>query len=199
MAGDDNERVEVADRAAWRAWLETNHRRPGSIWLVYPRKPASGEADRQWLAYPDIVDEALCFGWIDSLPRKLDERRSMLRISPRNPRSAWSAVNRAKAARLIEAGLMTPAGQAVIDAARASGRWDALAETDSLSLPPDLAHALDEQGQARAHFERFPPSVRRGILEWIVSAKRAATRAARIAQTAELAARNERANQWRGA
>lgn len=186
--------VEVADRAQWRAWLMANHHLRESIWLVFPRKGAGGT----WLSNDDIVEEALCFGWIDSLPRRLDDSRSMLRISPRKPGSAWSALNKRRATKMIDAGLMMPQGLAVIDAAKRNGQWDALNAVESLDLPPDLVTALRENGDAMALFEAFPRSVKRGILEWIAAAKRPATRKARIDTTAAMAAVNRRANQWRG-
>lgn len=186
--------VEVGSRAEWRAWLEANHMSKDSIWLVFPRKGA-GET---WLSYDAIVEEALCFGWVDSLPRALDERRSMLRVSPRKPKSAWSAVNKQRIDRLVEAGLMRPAGQAMVDLAKRTGTWDALNQASQLTIPDDLAVALATTPPADRHFAGFPPSVRRGILEWLQSAKRPETRAKRIAEIATLAAENRRANQWRG-
>jgi uncharacterized protein YdeI (YjbR/CyaY-like superfamily) len=190
----DHPMVEIARRAEWRDWLQIHHGSHGSIWLVYPRRAADPEA----ISYDEIVDEALCFGWIDSLPRKLDPSRSMLRLSPRRAASAWSGVNKRRVEKLLAAGLMQPAGIAAIAAARVNGAWHALDEADSLLVPDDLAAAMASSGDARRFFDAFPPSTRRGILEWIAQAKRPATRAARIAETAKLAAANRRANQWRG-
>jgi uncharacterized protein YdeI (YjbR/CyaY-like superfamily) len=187
---DGFERVTVKSRAEWRAWLEAHHGQDEAIWLVTYRK---GEG-RPHLPWGDIVDEALCFGWIDSLPRKLDADRTMLLLSPRRPGSRWSAINKEKAERLIRDGLMTPAGAATIAAAKADGTWSALDEVSALTIPDDLAAALAGHGEAAAHFAAFPPSTRRGILEWIASARRPETRTKRIARTAELAARNQRAN-----
>ncbi len=186
--------VEVTDRAQWRAWLMANHHLRESIWLIFPRKGAGPD----WLSNDDIVEEALCFGWIDSLPRSRDESRSMLRISPRKPGSAWSALNKRRAGRMIEVGLMMPQGLAAIEAAKRNGQWDALNAVEALNLPPDLVAALQAKGDAMALFEGFPRSVKRGILEWIAAAKRPATRQARIVTTATMAAENRRANQWRG-
>jgi uncharacterized protein YdeI (YjbR/CyaY-like superfamily) len=184
--------ISPASRAEWRAWLAANHQQPGSVWLVLPKK-GSGLAG---VAYSDAVDEALCFGWVDSLPRKLDEARSLILMSPRKATSNWSAVNKAKVARLVEAGLMAPAGLAMVATAKANGAWDALDGVEALEVPADLANAFSHE--ARAHWDAFPRSAKRGILEWIHNAKTAETRARRIAETAAKAALNERANQWRG-
>lgn len=185
------------DRAAWRDWLIRHHADwpGGSIWLVF-WKASSGKAR---LTYAEAVEEALCFGWIDSLPRRLDDERSRLLMSPRKAKSAWSALNKERAERMIAEERMMPAGLALIELAKKNGLWTKLDAVDALIVPDDLAAALTAQPLARAHFDAFPRSVRRGILEWIIQARRPETRAARIEQTATLAARNERANQWRGA
>jgi uncharacterized protein YdeI (YjbR/CyaY-like superfamily) len=141
-----------------------------------------------------VVDEALCFGWIDSLPRRLDADRSMLLLSPRKPGSGWSKVNKDKVARLTADGRMAPAGLAKVEAAKADGSWARLDAVDALAEPDDLVAALDADPAARANFDAFPRSSRRGILEWIVNAKRPETRAARIATTVALASENRKAN-----
>lgn len=192
-AGSDLPRVEVTSRAQLRAWLEAHHATSGSVWLVTWKKQ---NPDRH-LPYDAIVEEALCFGWVDSLPRKLDAERSMLLLSRRKPGSAWSAANKARIARLIEAGKMAPAGLAAVEAAKADGSWSFLDDVERLEVPLDLADALAQHPGAAEHFAAFPRSVRRGILEWIKQAKRPETRTKRIAETAREAARNRRANQFR--
>ena len=188
-AGEHLERVEITSRAVWREWLAAHHRQAASVWLVVWKK-----GDDRHVPYGDVVEEALCFGWVDSLPRRLDDTRSMLLLSPRKPSSAWSRLNKERVARLTASGLMAPAGLAVVADAKANGRWDALADVERLAVPDDLAAALDATERARAFFERFPPSSRRGILEWIASARTAETRAKRVAETAQLAARNVKAS-----
>ena len=188
---DDPYRVQVRSRAEWRDWLAAHHRRGGGVWLVRFKK-----GHGPTLTWDDIVEEAVAFGWIDSVPRKLDGARTMLWVSPRQPGSRWSALSKRRAQRMIDAGQMTPAGQAAIDAARADGSWTALDGVENLVVPDDLAAALAGRPPAREHWDAFPPSVRRGILEWVLDARRDATRQKRIAQTAEMAQRNERANQW---
>ncbi|WP_029415759.1 YdeI/OmpD-associated family protein [Brevundimonas bacteroides] len=188
------ERVEVTDRAQWRYWLSANHEQTESVWVVTFKKGAS----QPRVPYDDLVEEALAFGWVDSLPRKLDAERTMLLMSPRKPGSNWSAVNKARIDKMTAAGLMHPAGLAKIEQAKADGSWSALDAVDRLEVPADLAAAFAERTGSAEAFAAFPPSTRRGILEWIGNAKRPETRAARIAETAEKAARGERANQWRG-
>ena len=190
---DDHPRVEVTSRAELRAWLQQNHTRTTSIWLVTWKKAAGTRHVR----YSDVVDEALCFGWIDSLPRKLDADRTMVRLSPRKPGSAWSAVNKAKIERLEAEGRMTKAGLAAIDRAKADGSWSRLDSIATLSPPPGLAKALAAAPASELNFEAFPPSVRRAILEWITQAKTAETRARRVGETARLATENIRANHKR--
>ena len=180
-------------RAAWRAWLAREHGRAEGVWLVSYKK-ATG---RPAVGYDAAVEEALCFGWIDSTARRLDDKRSMLYFAPRKPRSGWSRPNKERVARLIEAGQMAPAGLAKVEAARSDGSWYALDDVEDLRVPDDLAAAFDRYPGAVGAWDAFPRSARRGILEWISTAKRDATRAARVEETARLAQRGERANQWR--
>lgn len=187
------ERVTVESRGQWRRWLEEHHATSRGIWLVTWKKQSGGPH----LPWDDVVEEALAFGWVDSLPRKLDDRRSMLLVTPRKPASNWSRVNKERVARLVEAGLMAPAGLAVVEAAKASGTWTALDDVENLVEPDDLRTALDADPEARRQWDAFPRSARRGILEWLLTAKTAPTRAKRVQETARLAARGERANQWR--
>jgi uncharacterized protein YdeI (YjbR/CyaY-like superfamily) len=186
------ERVEAKDRATWRRWLRRNHTRPSGVWVVITRKGRGAG-----LSLGEAVEEALCFGWIDSKPNKLDDDRFLLWIAPRKPKSVWSAINKRRIDELIASGRMTDAGLAAVEVAKRNGSWAALEEIDALILPEDLAAALDATPKAKAHFEAFPPSSKRIILEWIRTAKREETRAKRIAETVRLAADNVRANHWR--
>ena len=186
------DRVEVTSRAQWRAWLAEHHATCPGIWAVTYKRP-----DKRHVPARDLNAEALCFGWIDSQPRALDTARSQLLITPRKPSSKWSKINKDRVEQLTASGLMHPAGLAVVDAAKAAGTWTALDAVEALDEPPDLALALDAHGSARAHWDAFPRSARRAILEWIAAARKPETRHARITQTAEMAAENLRANQWR--
>jgi uncharacterized protein YdeI (YjbR/CyaY-like superfamily) len=148
------------------------------------------------IEYNDAVEEALCFGWVDSKANKLDDARSMLWFAPRKSGSGWSRLNKERVERMLAAGLMAPAGLAKVEAARRDGSWEALDTVEALEIPPDLAEALAGYSLAEANFAIFPRSVKRGILEWISNARKPETRARRIAETARLAQENQRANQW---
>ena len=179
--------------AELRAWLSRNHEKGEGTWLVLWKK----ESGKARLDYGALVEELLCYGWIDSKPGKLDAHRSMLWIAPRKPGTNWSKLNKERVEAAIAAGRMTPAGLAKVTAAKKDGTWTALDAVEALELPADLVAAFRKHKPAASHFEAFPRSVKRSILEWIANAKTAETRAKRIAETAERAARNERANQWR--
>ncbi|MFM2399345.1 MAG: hypothetical protein RL341_1502 [Pseudomonadota bacterium] len=181
-------------RAAWRAWLAKHHTRTEGVWLITYKK-ATGKPR---VEYGDAVEEALCWGWVDSKPQKLDEERSMLWFAPRKPKTGWSKPNKERVERMIAAGLMQPAGMAKIEAAKKDGSWEKLDAIELLEIPPDLHKALKSVAGARANWDAFPRSVKRGILEWISIAKRPETRAKRVEETARLAGENKRANQWKG-
>lgn len=171
----DYARVEVTSRAEWRVWLVAHHRQTTPIWLVTYKKAAGN----RYVPYGAIVEEALCFGWIDSLPRKLDDLRTMLLLSPRKSGSGWSAANRARVGRLMVDGLMAPAGLAVVAAARTDGCWDRLKAAETGDPPADLAAALAAAG-ADQGFAVLSLATRKRCLEFLGAAKRAETRAARI-------------------
>lgn len=185
--------VEVTSLDAWRRWLKANHTRSGSVWLISWKV----SVPERHVPMTDLVDESLCWGWVDSLPKALDAERSMRRMSPRRPGSAWSLVNKRRIEALRAAGRMQPGGLAAVERAQADGSWTALDEVETLAVPADLQQALDGQPQAAANFSRFPRSSKRNILEWIAAAKKPETRQARIQTTAEMAARNLRANHAR--
>jgi uncharacterized protein YdeI (YjbR/CyaY-like superfamily) len=193
-AGIPDNAVHPSDRAGWRQWLERHHTRADGLWLVMDKKAAG----RINLSYDDAVEEALCFGWIDSKTGMLDVTRTLLWMAPRQRKSGWSKPNKERVERMISAGLMHPSGLVKIEAAKANGTWSLLDAVEALEVPQDLRAAFARHPGAAANFEAFSRSVKRGILEWIVQAKKDATRAARIEQTASMAARNERANQWTG-
>lgn len=176
--------------AGWRAWLAQNCRSQKEVWLVIYHTGSGTPSMR----YHEAIEHALCYGWIDSQARKRDADSSCLRFTPRNPRSTWSRVNRQRARKMIDLGLMTEHGQALIELARANGTWQVLPDAESSAIPGDLQELLDRDEAARKNFENFPPSSKRLILEWVAAAKRPDTRRRRINQTANLAAVNIRAN-----
>ena len=185
---DAYEQVEVTSAEELRAWLQANHAASPGIWLVSYKK-AAGE---RYLAYEDIVREALCWGWIDSKARSLDELRSQLMLTPRKPGSKWSRPNKIRVAELEAAGRMAAPGRAVVEAAKASGTWTALDDVENLVEPADLKAALDATPQARRNWDAFPRSTRRSTLEWLAGAKRPETRDRRVAEVVDLAAQNLR-------
>ncbi len=186
---DEYQQVEVTSRGQWRGWLKENHGQTVSIWLVTYKK----HTGKRYLNYDAVVEEALCFGWIDSVPRKLDGDRTMLLLSPRRAKSPWSKLNKERVAKMEAAGQMTAAGWAKIERAKADGSWVFLDDVEALVIPEDLAAALAANGQAKDYFEAFSPSSKRGILQWIKSAKRSETRQKRIEKTAVMAAENKKA------
>jgi len=177
------EQVYVADRAAWRRWLATHHDTSPGIWLVFDKK--SSRPDR--LAYVAAVEEALCYGWIDSTVRTIDDTRYVQLMTPRKAKSTWARTNKARVERLIAEGLMAEAGLASIERAKANGSWESLDGVESLVVPDDLEKALRARPAASKNFGAFAPSARKGYLHWISQAVRAETRAKRIAHVVELA------------
>ncbi len=186
---DTAEQVHCETRAQWRAWLAEHHTQPRGVWLVSWRT-ATG---RPAVGYEPSVEEALCFGWVDSVARRLDDDRTMLYFAPRKKGSGWARTNKDRVARLEAAGLMADAGRAVVDAARADGSWTLLDDVENLVVPDDLAAAFDRHPGSRERWDAFPRSARRGMLEWLVQARTAPTRERRLERIAEGAARGERA------
>jgi len=177
-------------RKEWRDWLRENHDESPGIWFVYYKK----QTGKPRVTYDEAVEEALCFGWVDSLPRRVDENVSKLLFTPRKPKSVWSKLNKERVERLIENGLMTEVGLAKIEAAKRNGSWNALDASDNLEIPKDLAQAFKANKIAARNFTAFSDAVKRNILFWVGSAKRDETRATRIEKTVAMAARNQRAN-----
>lgn len=190
-AFDEAPLVQPADREAWRAWLEANHATARGVWLVSWR-PSSG---RPTVDYEAAVEEALCFGWVDSRGGRLDDQRTKLYFAPRKPRSAWARPNKERIERLTAEGRMAPAGIAAVERAQANGSWTILDSVEQLEVPDDLQAALQARPPARTHWDAFPPSARKMLLGWIALARRPQTRAQRIDATAAAAQRNERANE----
>lgn len=189
----DAPEVEIDSLTALRSWLTEHHSQPRGVWLVTYKK---ADPDR-YVPYPDIVDQCLCFGWVDSLPRTKDDTRSMLYISPRKPSSHWSLVNKEKVSRLIATGQMTEAGLAVVTLAKVNGSWTALDDVENLVIPDDLQAAFDANPGAENNWHAFPRSVKRGALEIVLNAKRAPTRAAKIETIVTDSAEGRRPFQWR--
>jgi uncharacterized protein YdeI (YjbR/CyaY-like superfamily) len=179
-------------RKAWRTWLEKNHDKESAVYLIMYHK----DSDTKSIYYHEAVEEALCFGWIDSTALKRDAESRYQYFTRRKPKSHWSRVNRERVDRLISQGLMTPAGQAMIDLAKEKGTWNLLDDVENEVIPADLQAALRKNKRAHDFFMKFPPSSKRIILLWIQSAKQPATREKRIKETVDMAMRNERANHY---
>jgi uncharacterized protein YdeI (YjbR/CyaY-like superfamily) len=181
---DSYKRVEARDRKKWRAWLEKSHARSPGVWLVFYKKTSGKPTVR----YDEAVEEALCFGWIDSLMKPVDDVRYRQLFTPRKPKSRWSKPNKERVARMIAAGLMTEVGMEKIRAAKKDGSWAHMEAPDSLAVPRDLRAALNADKLAKESFERMPPGKKRQLLGWIHDAKRPETRERRIAQVVDVAA-----------
>ena len=188
----DYNQVHPKTRQAWRKWLEKNHAVASGIWLIYYKK----ETGKRRLSYAEAVEEALCFGWIDSSPRKLDEERAMLKFTVRKSKSGWSELNKKRIEQLIRAKQMTKAGLLKIEQAKKDESWNILSNSDQHAnkdtLPVDLEKALKKNKRAFENFRAFSRSYRKRFFFWIDSAKRDETRKARIKQTMLMAAANKK-------
>lgn len=180
--------VQPADRAEWRRWLSEHHAQGEGVWLVYHKK----RSGKPRLAYEEVIEEALCFGWIDGKARSLGAEQAMIWISPRRPGSVWSRSNQERVARLTEAGLMAEPGLAKVEAAKRDGSWYRIDAIESVEMPPDLAEAMAADEAASRNFAAFPATLRQAQLWWVTSAKRAETRAARVARVVQAAHDNSR-------
>lgn len=186
---EDLEKIEFRSRAELRRWLKRHCTRADGFWLVTFKKHVT----QHYVPYDEVVEELLCFGWVDSRTRRLDDDRTMLFVSPRKPGSTWSGSNKRRVARLCKSGLMTEAGQVLIDAARDDGSWTFLDDIENLIIPEDLEAGLEKNRRARRNFEAFNAAAKKVILLWIKTAKQPATREKRIRETVRLAAKNIKA------
>jgi uncharacterized protein YdeI (YjbR/CyaY-like superfamily) len=176
-------RLYVTDRDQWRDWLSEHHAAEAGIWLAFYKKGTS----KPTTEYEAAVEEALCFGWIDSIVKRLDAERYVRKFTPRKDRSNWSALNRKRAAKMIRAGRMTEAGLVKIKAAKRNGSWNQDGKTSkSLEMPAEFAEALAGNKKAKANFERLAPTYRRHYLGWIAAAKRPETKRRRVDESIAL-------------
>ena len=179
MPPDDAPQLAFASDADWEAWLEEHHADPLGVWVKIAKK-SSGIPT---VAYPDVLETALCFGWIDGQRKALDDRYFLQRFTPRRARSRWSQVNRDKVEALLKAGRMRPAGIAEVERAKADGRWDAAyASVSTMEVPADLQRELDARPGAAAFFNTLNSQNRYSILYRLHDAKRPDTRARRLEQ-----------------
>jgi uncharacterized protein YdeI (YjbR/CyaY-like superfamily) len=189
VAAEEVPLVSFASRAEWEAWLAEHHASSPGVRLAIARKSSGHES----VTYPEALEVALCYGWIDGRKESLDGEHWVQRFGPRRPRSRWSKVNRAKALELIERGLMQPAGLAEVERAKADGRWDAAYDAPSTAtVPQDLRRELDRDEAARAFFATLDSRNRYAILHRIQEAKRPETRARRIEKFVAMLAAGEK-------
>ena len=178
-----------SDLEAWRAWLTAKHDTTRGVWVATWRR-GSG---REGLPYEALVEEALCFGWIDSTVNLLDDERGLQLMTPRKPKSGWTRRNRERVAAMESQGRMTDAGRRAVETARANGWWTIYDAVEDLVEPEDLTRALDASPNARSAWDGFPASARKQMLWWIVSAGRPDTRARRITRIVTEAEQGRRA------
>ena len=176
--------VEVEDRAAWREWLEENHNRENEIWLVFFKKGTGKES----IHYDESVEEALCYGWIDSIIKKLDDSKYVRKFTPRKEKSKWSVLNINRAQRMIKEGLMTNYGLRLVEAAKKSGSWDNPTQKPVMdfTIHPEFEAALEANTKALETFNSLAPTYQKQFLGWIEVAKREATRVKRIQESITL-------------
>lgn len=181
-------------RQEWREWLKENHDKKQSVWLIYYKK----ESKQPSIVYSDAVDEALCFGWIDSKAMPMDSNRYRQFFCRRKPKSVWSKINKEKVERLTREGLMTKAGFESIEVARQNGSWTTLDEAEALIIPDDLEAAFRDLPEAREYYLSLSRSDKRNILQWLLLAKRSETRQNRIGEIVSLASQRLKPKQFRG-
>lgn len=180
------------DQKDWRKWLRANHKKQDSIWLVMHKKKSATHN----LTWSEAVDEALCFGWIDSTRRTLDEDRSIQFFSKRKPNSTWSKINKAKVEILVANGQMTKAGLACIEVAKQNGSWTIIDSVEDLIIPDDLGLALKSRKNAMDYFLSLSKSTKKIMLHWVAMARRDDTRHKRIKEIALHAAKKQKPKQF---
>ena len=181
--------IEPRNRADFRRWLETGWESQQGSWVVYTKK----SAENLTLSYTDIVEECLCFGWIDSTSRKVDEERAKIYVCPRKSNSGWSSVNKKRIEKLKAQGLINQAGLECIDRAKEHGSWTRFDDAEALAIPVDLQKELKKYPNATINFDGFPNSAKKSLLQWIFDAKRPETRVRRIQEIAVSAEEDKRA------
>ncbi|HVX27181.1 MAG TPA: YdeI/OmpD-associated family protein [Parafilimonas sp.] len=190
---NDVKTLHAKTRKEWRKWLEKNSQTEKSVWLIIYHKGSITKS----VYYEEAVEEAICFGWIDSVAHKRNEESKYQFFAQRKPKSNWSKANRERANKMIAQGQMTESGQKLIDLAKKIGTWEALVDVQNSVIPGDLQKQLNKNKAALKNFLAFPPSSKRIILEWILNAKKEETRQKRIDETVRLASENIKANHYR--
>ena len=179
-------------RKKWRLWLQQNHSSKQAVWLVFHNKASK----KTTISWSEAVDEALCFGWIDSKKISINKEQSHQFFSKRKPKSTWSKINKGKIVQLIDKGMMTNAGFEIIETAKQNGSWTILDEVEELIIPKDFEAELNTNANAREYFLSLSKSVRKAMLQWLVLAKRQETRQKRIAEIVKLAGKKQKPKQF---
>ena len=177
----------------WREWLELNHNNKQAVWLIFYKKKSPNHN----LNWSESVDEALCFGWIDSVKKTIDSERFKQYFSKRKAKSNWSKVNKDKVESLIEQGLMAEGGYKSIEIAKQNGSWTILDDVEGLVIPDDLRDEFAKFEGSKEYYESLSKSIKKMLLYWVVSAKRIETRQKRILEIAENASENLKPKQFR--
>jgi len=188
----DIETFYPTNREEWRLWLKNNHSSLKSIWVIFYKKDSKSPT----ISWSEAVDEALCFGWIDSTKKTIDKERYMQYFSRRKPNSIWSKINKEKVAKLIQNNLMTKAGFDSIETAKKNGSWTFLDDVEKLIIPNDLKKELESNPNSKEYFLSLSKSKRKEILAWIVLAKRTETRENRIKEVVECVNKNLKPKQF---
>lgn len=179
-------------RPHWRKWLEANHDTQPAVWVVFHKK----QSGMPTISWSDAVDEALCFGWVDSKKLPVDDTTFKQFFSRRKKQSTWSKINKQKIQRLLAEGLIMKAGLESIETAKQNGSWTVLDDVEELIIPKDLKEAFKTRPGSEAYFLSLSRSVKKGMLQWLVLAKRPETREKRISEIAELAAQKQKPKQF---
>lgn len=181
------ETLYVTNRIDWRDWLQSNHQSKKEIWLIYFKK----HTGKPRIPYDDAVEEALCFGWIDSIVKRVDDATFVQKFSPRKPRSVWSVLNKERVEKMIKAGLMTQVGMDKIEEAKNNGKWEeAYSSKKAVDIPSDLTIALRKDKVAHRNFLNFADSYKNMYINWINSAKKEETRQRRIKEVVLRSSKN---------
>lgn len=192
MENEDQETFYPVSKQEWRQWLQKHHDKKQSVWLICYKKKSMMPT----LSWSDAVDEALCFGWVDSKRKPVDEEKFMQFFSRRKAKGTWSKINKEKIQQLIDAGLMTKAGLTCIEAAKQNGSWTILDDVEELIIPADLEKEFKKYPGSKLFFKSLSKSVRKSMLQWLVLAKRPETRQKRIGELAALAAKKQKPKQF---
>jgi len=195
MSAKPNDNLDIfypEDPEQWRDWLIENHTREKGIWVLQYNK----KSEKPTISWSDAVDEALCFGWIDSLKKKLDDESSIQYFGKRKPKSTWSKINKQKIERLTAENRMSQAGSDIIQVAKENGSWEILDSVEELLIPDDLAVELSNRENATEFFNSLSRSVKKMLLQWLVLAKRPETRLKRILEIAEAAEKKLKPKQF---